>query len=191
MVSSGVNQGYSGQSLSDLKSGTGTKTNIPASRSSNTFCGLEFSKMYLLHSLRIALPIALFLTPAQSYLHPRSHAAGIGYQAVLQQQEISLGGMSSEELDLKYTLREQNDSICNAGVKQWTGLVDVSEEKKLFFCECFNGERNELGRFEYSLHIRVLRESQQAKRGSCHNLVERVRILFLSFLFFLRAQEMC
>lgn len=90
--------------------------------------------MWLFRSSHLALLAAIFLAPAQSYLHPRSHRAGIGYQAVLQQQDVSFTSLSSEGVDLKYILREQNDSVCNAGVKQWTGLVDVSEEKKLFFC---------------------------------------------------------
>jgi hypothetical protein len=34
----------------------------------------------------------------------------------------------------KYTLYEQTDEICDAGGRQWTGWVNVSEEKKLFFC---------------------------------------------------------
>lgn len=36
---------------------------------------------------------------------------------------------------LPYTLREQNDQVCDAGSRQWTGWINVSEEKRLFFCE--------------------------------------------------------
>ncbi|KAK8027714.1 hypothetical protein PG991_004770 [Apiospora marii] len=34
---------------------------------------------------------------------------------------------------LPYTLQEQNDQVCDAGSRQWTGWINVSEEKKLFF----------------------------------------------------------
>ncbi|KAK8055719.1 hypothetical protein PG993_000946 [Apiospora rasikravindrae] len=32
-----------------------------------------------------------------------------------------------------YTLREQNDQVCDAGSRQWTGWINVSEEKRLFY----------------------------------------------------------
>jgi hypothetical protein len=35
----------------------------------------------------------------------------------------------------KYTLYEQSEEICNAGSRQWTGWINVSDEKKLFFCK--------------------------------------------------------
>ncbi|KAK6842942.1 hypothetical protein PG987_003802 [Apiospora arundinis] len=34
---------------------------------------------------------------------------------------------------LPYTLREQNDQVCDAGSRQWTGWINVSKEKRLFF----------------------------------------------------------
>lgn len=34
-----------------------------------------------------------------------------------------------------YTLYEQSDEVCAAGGRQWTGWVNVSEQKKLFFCK--------------------------------------------------------
>ncbi|KAK8138060.1 hypothetical protein PG984_001440 [Apiospora sp. TS-2023a] len=34
---------------------------------------------------------------------------------------------------LPYTLREQNDRVCDAGSRQWTGWINVTEEKRLFF----------------------------------------------------------
>ena len=36
---------------------------------------------------------------------------------------------------LPHTFREQNDQVCDAGSRQWTGWINVSEEKRLFFCE--------------------------------------------------------
>ncbi|ORY66577.1 Alpha/Beta hydrolase protein [Pseudomassariella vexata] len=35
--------------------------------------------------------------------------------------------------DAKFTLYEQSEDICDAGSRQWTGWVNVSDEKKLFF----------------------------------------------------------
>ncbi|KAH8645499.1 Alpha/Beta hydrolase protein [Xylariales sp. PMI_506] len=35
--------------------------------------------------------------------------------------------------DAKFTLREQNEEICDAGSRQWTGWINVSDEKRLFF----------------------------------------------------------
>lgn len=35
----------------------------------------------------------------------------------------------------KFSVHEQGEAICRAGSRQWTGWIDVSEEKSLFFCK--------------------------------------------------------
>ena len=45
--------------------------------------------------------------------------------------ESSLPGSSPKP---RFTVREQDESLCRAGSRQWTGWVDVSEEKSLFYC---------------------------------------------------------
>lgn len=36
----------------------------------------------------------------------------------------------------RFTVREQTADVCDAGSRQWTGWIDVSPEKSLFFCMC-------------------------------------------------------
>lgn len=36
----------------------------------------------------------------------------------------------------RFTVREQTADVCDAGSRQWTGWIDVSPEKSLFFCGC-------------------------------------------------------
>ncbi|KAK7950875.1 uncharacterized protein PG986_006603 [Apiospora aurea] len=50
-------------------------------------------------------------------------------------QDASQRPLSSADLGsgLPYTLREQNSQACDAGSRQWTGWINVSEEKRLFF----------------------------------------------------------
>lgn len=33
-----------------------------------------------------------------------------------------------------FTLREQTDELCDAGSKYWTGTVNVTDQKSIFFC---------------------------------------------------------
>lgn len=35
---------------------------------------------------------------------------------------------------IRFNVTEQDDSICDAGNRQWTGWVHVSDQKSLFFC---------------------------------------------------------
>ncbi|KAH8590567.1 Alpha/Beta hydrolase protein [Bisporella sp. PMI_857] len=45
----------------------------------------------------------------------------------------AIGGQKPLLSKSAFTLREQSDEVCDAGSRQWTGWVDVSEEKRLFF----------------------------------------------------------
>jgi hypothetical protein len=46
----------------------------------------------------------------------------------------SLSGSSA--LGYSWNVKAQNESLCDAGGKQWTGTVKVTPERTLFFCEC-------------------------------------------------------
>ena len=42
--------------------------------------------------------------------------------------------LMSTSKGLRFNITEQDASICDAGSRQWTGWVHVSDEKALFFC---------------------------------------------------------
>jgi hypothetical protein len=35
-----------------------------------------------------------------------------------------------------FTVRQQSSDLCDAGSRQWTGTVNVTAEKSMFFCTC-------------------------------------------------------
>ncbi|CAJ2507563.1 Uu.00g087490.m01.CDS01 [Anthostomella pinea] len=47
----------------------------------------------------------------------------------LDQQKPMYSGQSSRQ----YIVREQNETVCDAGSRQWTGWIHVTEEKSLFY----------------------------------------------------------
>jgi len=75
------------------------------------------------------------LPPSLGFLLPRTRDSANDFIGISQQQSVLSPDIGYSSACCNFTVREQNDSICNAGVKQWTGLVDVSNEKKLFFCK--------------------------------------------------------
>lgn len=44
--------------------------------------------------------------------------------------------LDSGSTGARFNVREQSDTVCRAGSRQWTGWIHVSEEKSLFFCKC-------------------------------------------------------
>lgn len=80
--------------------------------------------MQFYNAVAIAAALGSLVLPAT----PASSISGHG---------TSSGPLASAEAKrgVPYTLREQNDQVCDARSRQWTGWIDVSEEKKLFFCK--------------------------------------------------------
>jgi hypothetical protein len=77
---------------------------------------------------------ALLAAPgAQSLLFPRAYENQAPLKYISHQQPFPPIVESAPDHHA-FTVREQSGSICNAGVKQWTGQVEVSDEKQLFFC---------------------------------------------------------
>lgn len=82
---------------------------------------------------RVHLPsAALLVAPVVNGL-PRAHHSQIPLNFISPQETFTPSLMSVPD-HYPFVVREQNESICDAGSKQWTGQVEVSEEKKLFFC---------------------------------------------------------
>lgn len=44
-----------------------------------------------------------------------------------------LEGMFKEKYS--YTVTEQDDTLCDAGTRQWTGSINVTDKKSIFFCK--------------------------------------------------------
>lgn len=65
-----------------------------------------------------------------------------GLAAVLTLSVLIRHGVSQEQKPLSdetantplFTLREQSSDLCDAGSRQWTGTVNVTTEKSMFFC---------------------------------------------------------
>jgi hypothetical protein len=79
---------------------------------------------------------------------------------------------SSVNKGMGFNITEQDESICDAGSRQWTGWVHVSNEKSLFFCKAEFRNLLLLGAANIS---RVLRESLQPDHGSRGLMDEWVR----------------
>lgn len=43
-------------------------------------------------------------------------------------------GSTSIGKGTRFNVTEQDENICDAGSRQWTGWIHVSDEKSLFFC---------------------------------------------------------
>lgn len=42
--------------------------------------------------------------------------------------------LSSSASKAHFTVREQDDTLCHSGARQWTGTVNVTDERSMFFC---------------------------------------------------------
>jgi hypothetical protein len=62
-----------------------------------------------------------------------SSVAGLAIPFSDQAAQAPLGSMSITK-GISFSVSEQNESICNAGSRQWTGWANISNEKSLFFC---------------------------------------------------------
>ena len=50
-----------------------------------------------------------------------------------QQQQEPLNA-PHEHTSPPFTIREQNDELCDSGARQWTGSINVAEGRSMFFC---------------------------------------------------------
>lgn len=41
----------------------------------------------------------------------------------------------AEEQPAPFTLRKQSKELCDAGSEYWTGVVNVTDDKSIFFCK--------------------------------------------------------
>ena len=70
--------------------------------------------------------------------HPQAHkhaAYPLPIQGLLQHQKTFTSEDAGGPPGPKFSVREQDESLCRAGSRQWTGWIHVSEEKSLFFCK--------------------------------------------------------
>jgi len=84
--------------------------------------------MLLIQALVLICTLVSSATPSPSILPvPKSQ----------QQRLLSLIKHKESYQKGEYKLLEQNDTLCNTGHqgKQWSGTVDVTDDKRLFFCE--------------------------------------------------------
>jgi hypothetical protein len=77
--------------------------------------------------MRFHLPLAVFA--ATSQLAPVVAKPIFEHEA--NQKPLLQAAAESD----KYTIRAQSDEICDAGSRQWTGWIRISDEKRLFFCK--------------------------------------------------------
>lgn len=77
----------------------------------------EIHNMILLRNLALAVTLSGALASTVPL-----HQAQLTAQAPLNDQQHK-----------RFTIREQSDNVCKAGSRQWTGHVDVGDEKKLFY----------------------------------------------------------
>jgi hypothetical protein len=108
------------------------------------FSSLSRTNTQLIHNdMQSHAPLLLYVALLVTFTFPLIHGfllrplthllSSDQFQFVSQQQTPLIQGLDSGSDHYEFTVREQNDSICNAGVKQRTGLVNVSKEKKMFF----------------------------------------------------------
>lgn len=43
--------------------------------------------------------------------------------------------MANAHQNVKFDVREQSPDLCDAGSRYWTGTVNITSEKSMFFCE--------------------------------------------------------
>lgn len=43
--------------------------------------------------------------------------------------------MSKAHQNVKFDVKEQSPDLCDAGSRYWTGTVNITSEKSMFFCE--------------------------------------------------------
>jgi hypothetical protein len=82
------------------------------------------------------LPVSLLLATISvlSFFATTQAVAHDGDQVVLNaphRQPISSGP--------HFSRRQQSPELCDAGSQHWTGWVNVSSEKSMFFCACSSG----------------------------------------------------
>ncbi|KAH9905658.1 alpha/beta-hydrolase [Xylariomycetidae sp. FL2044] len=62
--------------------------------------------------------------------HPASWSVARGADA---QVPLAPNRLDAESPERRFDVREQSQDVCQAGSRQWTGWIDVSEAKRLFF----------------------------------------------------------
>ncbi|KAI8712158.1 Amidohydro-rel domain-containing protein [Fusarium sp. LHS14.1] len=109
-------------------------------------------------------------------------AAQSSVLGVATDQQIPLQKPVTKTSDAHFTVREQSPEICDAGSKQWSGTVNVTDDKSMFFFPYRGpGATDELGMFKGIGPCAVNKDGNSTRRLE-YSWIDHANVIFIDFL---------